>query len=313
MFLLFVILVIAGLIVIALGAKESEKRLLHLSQYLRVPEFVTSFVIVGIAAILPEFVIGIVSAFQHASTFGLGVVWGSNVADLTLVIGVIVLLAGDLRLSESTLKYTKRFLLIAGLPVLFFIDGEISRLDGVFLLLAFLIYVVAMLWAKPIRRALDEKKVKMRFAIDIPILFGVLAVLLIGASVVTTSSQEISALLGLPLFIVGVVVAAGTCLPELSFGIDAARRMHGDLVFGPILGCVLADAMLTTGLIAVIEPIRPPHYAAVLSNGLLMFLSAMIVTVLFRKGRLGRKEGIILAMFYLVFLVIQFSIENLVR
>ena len=67
-------MVLVGLAVITLGANESAKRLLHLSNYLGISMFVTSFLIVGIAAILLEFSIGIVSALSNASTFGLGVV-----------------------------------------------------------------------------------------------------------------------------------------------------------------------------------------------------------------------------------------------
>jgi cation:H+ antiporter len=313
MFFFSVLLVLVGIAVITIGANESAERLLRLSEYLGISEFVTSFVVVGIAAILPEFFIGIVSAFSSASTFGLGVVWGSNVADLTLIVGVIVLIKGHLRVAESTLRYARRFLMIVGLPVLFFfIHGEISRFDGFLLILAFIIYVAAMLWTKPVRLRPGKRKEGMRFLVDVPILSGALALLLVGAIAVTNGSSDISVLIGLPLFVVGVIVAAGTDLPELIFGIEGARGMYGDLVFGPILGCVLADAMLTTGLIAFINPIKTTQPSHVLSSGLLMVISAVLVTFLFRKRCLNRKDGFILVVFYLVFLLIQFLVETLV-
>ena len=105
-------------------------------------------------------------------------------------------------------------------------------------------------------------------------------------------------------------MTAGTDLPELSFGIDAAIGMHGDLILGPILGCVLADALLTTGFIAVIEPIRATQPASIVSGGLLMVVSALSVMFQLRKGELNRKDGIILVVLYLVFLRIQFVIES---
>ena len=310
MFLFSVFLILAGFVTCALGADESVKRLLRISKHLGISEFATSFIVVGIAAILPEFFIGVISAFSSASTFGLGVVWGSNVADLTLIIGIIVLIKGRLGLTKSTFKYAKRFLMILGLPVLLFlIHGEISRLDGIILILSFMIYIVAMLWNKPVRLRPDKKT---RFLIDVPILSGALALLLIGAIAVTTGSRDVSLLFGLPLFVIGVVVAAGADLPELVFGIHGDKEMHGDLILGPILGCVLADALLTTGLIAVIEPIKTTQPFIIFSSGFLMVISAVLVTFLFKKGWLCRKDGIILVTFYLIFLTIQFAVETLV-
>jgi cation:H+ antiporter len=97
----------AGIAIVVYGADEAIKRLLNLSKFFRISAFVTGVVIAGTLAVLPELSIGILSAIEGTSTFGLGLIFGANVADLTLVIGVVVLLAGEQKITIGMLKSLK--------------------------------------------------------------------------------------------------------------------------------------------------------------------------------------------------------------
>ena len=91
---------------------------------------------------LPELSIGVIAAIEGTSSFGFGIILGSNVADLTLVIGVVILFAGKLNLNPTVLKQLRISFLAVILPVLLLLDGELSSVDGVILLGAFVVYSV---------------------------------------------------------------------------------------------------------------------------------------------------------------------------
>jgi cation:H+ antiporter len=310
MVLVAVLLVCVGLAIVVFSADEAIKRILHIARFFRLSEFVTSFVIAGIIAVLPEMSIGVISAVEGTSSLGFGIILGSNVIDLTLVIGVVVLYSGKVTLDSSMIKSLQMSFLAVILPMLLFVDGEISRLDGVILVLAFMLYVFTLLRTRRGEQLVPGKRQTLRFVYELIVMAISMAILFAGASLVTDNSQTLSLTLGLPLFVVGAIIAVGTCLPELVFALRAVKRKHDALGLGNILGNVLADSMLTIGIIALIQPIKPQFPIPAFSTAVLMALSAFVVYWISRDGILDRKNGVLLVSLFVVFLVIQAIIEG---
>ena len=306
-----VLFLCAGIAIVVYGADEAIKRVSNLSRFFRLSVFVASVVIAGTVAVLPELSIGVISAIEGTSSFGLGVVLGSNVADLTLVVGVVVLVAGKLKMNSVVLKNLRISFFAFILPVLLLWDGEISRVDGGILLLAFIAYTVWLVRKGRDGEEVIRKRGIIRFAIDVSLLIIGITVLFIGSSLVTDEAQAINLSLGLPLFLIGVIVALGTCLPELAFSVRACETKNCELGLGNILGNVLADSMLTIGIIALVQPIKPTYLVFPMSTGLFVAISALTLYMLSRHGELNRKEGVVLIIVYVVFLVVQSLIEAL--
>jgi cation:H+ antiporter len=294
-----------GLVLVIFAAEEAIKRLLNLTRYLRLSEFVISFVLAGVIAILPELTIGVIAATEGASSLGYGVILGANVADLTIVIGVVALFAGKIHLDKTMLRNIRLSFLAVVLPVVLFWDSEISRLDGVILIGAFLVYLFFLLRGKRDGAVFSDKRSKRRIILQLLILLGSMALLFVGATFITDSSESLSTTLGLPLFVVGLIVAVGTCLPEMIFAIRSCNKAHCGLGLGNILGNVLADSLLTIGVVALISPIKPAYVLPPLSTGVLMVVSAVIVFGLSRKGLLDRRDGLVLVLVYALFIAIQ--------
>jgi cation:H+ antiporter len=89
------------------------------------------------------------------------------------------------------------------------------------------------------------------------------------------------------------------------FSIRSCNKMHCGLGFGRILGNVLADSLLTIGIIALIQPIKPNFVLPPLSAGVVMAVSALVVYLLSRDGVLSRRDGVLLIVIYALFIVIQ--------
>ncbi len=310
MALFSLLLLCAGLAIVIITADVAIKRLLNLSRYFRLSEFTTSFIVAGIIAVLPELSIGIIAALEGSSALGFGVILGANVADLTLVLGVVLMLSKRLHLDSPTIKHIRTSILALVLPVVLFIDGEISRIDGAILVGVFIVYILYMLKTKSPEEATKMRKGKRNFAANTAILLLSLVLLFVGGTIITNSSQDLSIQLGLPLFVIGLVVAIGTCLPELAFALRASRTKHAELGLGNIFGNVLADSMLTIGIIALIQPIKPAQPIFALSTGVFMVFSGILVALLSRKQELTRKHGVFLTVFYLGFIALQYALEE---
>jgi cation:H+ antiporter len=241
---------------------------------------------------------------------GFGVILGANVADLTLVLGVVLMLSKKLTLDNGTIKHIRASILAIVLPVVLFLDGEISRVDGAILVGVFIAYIGYVLKTKTPEEASKMRSGRRKFATDTIILVAALVLLFVAGNIITNSSQDLSIQLGLPLFVIGLVVAIGTCLPELAFAVRASRTRHAELGLGNIFGNVLADSMLTIGVIALIQPIKPNQPLFALSTGLFMVFSGALVALLSRKQELTYKHGLILTMCYVGFIVLQYVIQE---
>ena len=311
------LVLLAGIAIVVYGADETIKRLLSLSRFFQLSAFVTGVVIAGTLAVLPELSIGVLAALEGSSSFGLGIILGANAADLTLVIGMVVLVAGKQKMTSTMLRNLKISIVAVLLPVLLLLDGEISGIDGLVLVVSFLVYVSWLLVTgrkekeAPVSmvRALWRKRA-IRLGITVFLLIIGITVLFIGSELVTESAQELSTVFGLPLFLIGVVVAIGTTFPEMAFAIRASETKNGDIGLGNILGNVLADSMLVIGIIALIQPIRlASSFASSLSTGVFVVLSAILLFWRSRDGEVGKKDAILLIIVYAVFLVIQYLFQ----
>ncbi len=302
----------AGIAIVVYGADEAIKRLLNLSKFFRISAFVTGVVIAGTLAVLPELSIGVLSALEGSSTFGLGLIFGANVADLTLVIGIVVLLAGTQKMTPGMLKNLRISFIAVLFPVFLLLDGDLSRIDGGILVAAFVVYVLWLLITgrgeKEVAERMRLSKKVVRLGLTIFLLAVGITVLFIGSEVVTQSAQELSSFVGLPLFVIGLIVAIGTCLPEMAFAIRASEK-EGSIGMGNILGNVLADSMLTLGVIALVSPIKIPNLASPLTAGVFVALSVIVVYLRSRDGEICKKDGYFLIGFYVLFVVVQYLLE----
>ncbi len=295
------------------GADEAIKRLTSLSKFFRLSAFVTGVVIAGTLAVLPELSIGILAALDGTSNFGLGVILGANVADLTLVIGIVVLLAGKQKMTSGMLRSLKISFIAVLLPVFLLLDGEISCTDGLILVGGFVVYILWLLLTgrkeKEVAETMRFSKRVIRLGITVFLLIIGITVLFIGSELVTQSAQELSLVLSLPLFLMGLIVAIGTCLPEMAFAVRAAENKDGEIGIGNILGNVLADSMLTIGIIALVQPIRVSNLLSPIIAGGFVAASLVFVFLRSRDGVIDKRDALLLIGVYALFVVLQYLAE----
>lgn len=279
-------------------------------------EFALSGLIIGMGTSLPELIIGLEAALKGKPSLSLGNVLGSNIANLSLVIGGATLIAGRIKIIDVVLKkdiyYT---FLIAAAPLLLLSDGQLTRLDGLILLALYLSWQ-SLIFArkekakKPFWWKIKEKMTAF-FSPAKPffIMIASLLILLISADLLVRISSDLASNFKIPYFILGVfILGVGSSIPELAFSIRAIKDKETGIVLGDLLGSVVANSSLILAITVLIAPITLFQTKEYLVISLFFLLTFLLFYIFIKTKRtLEKWEGAFLVASYLILLALQFG------
>ena len=305
-----VIIFLLASAVLIKSASMAVHSILNLAQELRLTPFVTSFVIAGLVSVLPEFFVGVNSALEGVPEVGLGTLIGNNIVDLTLVLGIIAILGRVIPAQKKGILSTPPFLVAVGMPLVLMLDGNLSRIDGIILVSAAIIYFGWILYNQPLR---EKKKKNVEWSKLFPDIgmFLVFVGLIFGSShFVVESAVDIAHGLNVPEIFAGLfLISIGAALPELTFSIQAVMARHKNVALGDVLGNVALDATLSIGVLAIIHPFDVDLIVIGISGLFMIFAAIMLTTFLDSEKRLTRRDGIALIGLFIVFVVLQFVLN----
>lgn len=299
-----------SLIVIMKGATLATKYAALLAENFRLSKYTVGFIIIAVISILPETFIAIDSALKGIPSFGLGTLFGSNIADMTLVFAIILILIGrSLKVEGKILKNRKLYPLFLLLPLILGLDGLYSRSDGLALMLiGGIFYYLALKDGVDNRVAMNGDH---RLKNSLLLLLGML-MLLIGSHFTVLSATSLAKDMGInPILIGMMIVGVGTTIPEMFFAFKSIKKDDDSLAIGDILGTVLADATIVVGIIALIAPFSFPK-TIVYVTGIFMVMASILLYRFMYTGRtLTKKEAILLFLFWLGFVLTEFAINKI--
>ncbi|OGB62830.1 hypothetical protein A2X44_02320 [candidate division CPR3 bacterium GWF2_35_18] len=304
------VLLISG-ILMAKSAQILIKSLTIISRFFHLSEFAISFLLMATATSLPELMIGINAALANESVLVLGNVIGSNIIDLSLVIGISIIIARNLRVRSTIAKRDSLYMLVLGsFPLVLLADGYLGRLEGFALVCFYILYISRLLKQKAEFKSL-ENGISKKNVITNFILFGIGIAILLGCSkLLLVSSERIALNLNLSLTFVGLIlVAMGTSMPELIFETQAVLKSRSELVLGDIMGSVITNINLVLGIAAIINPIQIQNPSIFYSSAIFMVVILILFNIFLRSERkLDTVEGIILILVYISFLILELTI-----
>ena len=316
-FLYILIFIISGLL-LALAGKFLISALVRIAKVLCWKEFVVAFFIMAFAGSLPNFFVGISAALRGIPELAFGDVVGGNLADLTIVLALATLFAKGIPAGSKTIQTSSIFtLVIAILPMLLILDGKLGRIDGVILILFFLMYIFWLFskderfkktYDMPLRPACNQSK---EFLKDVGIIILGIVLILLAAQGIVTSALFFANHFNLSLVLIGIlVVGLGNCLPEAYFSIVSAKRGEGWLVLGDLMGTVIVAATLVLGIVALISPIIIADFSPFAIARVFLVLAALFFLTFVRTGqRITRKEAIFLLGLYIAFLITEILVH----
>lgn len=284
--------------------------------------FIISALILAIGTSFPELSVGITSALESAPNLILGVIIGSNIANIALVAGMTAVIAGKIRVQGNYFKRDVWIALVAGiLPLILIVDRVLSRVDGLILLAVYFAYATSFFRSRFIQIGQEQKEEGFIYRFvrrfnhisaekkkELGRLFVGIALLLFSADLIVKLSLTLAKLANIPIFVVGLIVLAiGTSLPEFAFSLRSVEEHEPSMFFGNLLGSTIANSTLIIGIAAVISPIKiiaVNEYLKAVFAFVLVFLAFWLF--IRSKHRLDRWEGVVLLLFYAVFLVAEF-------
>ena len=306
--LIAVPVLIAGLVLLVQGADKFVDGAAGIAVKRRLSPVLVGAVVVGFGTSAPEMVVSVIAAARDEVALGVGNVIGSNVANLTLVLGVAALVAvltvdRAILIREGPLATSSVALFAA-----FVVDGEIQRWEGIVLLVglgvALLLIIRGGVGVDDLTFDNDEPATSDR-ALAVKTGLG-LVMTVIGAQVVVWSSTEIAEKLDLTGGFVGfTMVALGTSLPELGTTVIACRKGETGLVVGNLLGSNIFNSLAVGGLIGVVGP-GPIGDDLLTGRGVVVMVGAVLLAYLFAFNgrRVSRVEGVVLLFVYVVAIVL---------
>lgn len=320
-----IILIISIFVLCFVLMKSSEQvviALRHLAAETHTKLFILSALIIAISTSFPELFVGITSALEGSSSLSLGNILGANVTNLSLVAGVSTLVAGHVNVHGEFLKHEIWIAAVAGLlPIILVLDGDLDRIDGVILLVAYGAYATSFFKMRFIQIAEQIKKgfffhrflrsinhVNTSKTKEVVRFFLGIAALLFSASLIVKIAKDVAIAANIPLFLIGLIVlSTGTTLPELVFSFTSLKDKEPTMFFGNLLGSIIANSTLILGITVLISPIKLVTFNEYLIAAI-AFISIFFTFWLFTRSklRLERWEAGVLLFFYLIFVVLEF-------
>jgi cation:H+ antiporter len=298
---LALLLTLAGLAILPSAADRFVDSAGRLSRRLGVSAVLVGALLVGLGTSLPEALASGIAAWRGNSDFAIGNVVGSNVANLTLVLGVAAFIAPVLM--TRTLIRREGLLMLAAtvLTVVMYADGEIVTWEAGILLFAMVVAIVLLTrWSEGETNGGEEEN-DSTVGREVGVALLAMAATVLGAYLLVEGAERLAVELDITsAFVATSIVALGTSLPELATSVAAMRRRQGDLVLGNVIGSNLFNSLAVVGLAGTIGP-------GVINDGFMPLMIAMIVITIAAgfmaqtRNRLSYVEGTLLLSAFVLF------------
>lgn len=302
---------IVGFVLLIKGADFFVDGASAVARLLRVPSVVIGLTIVAMGTSAPETAVSITAGLSGSNEIAISNVIGSNIFNLLIVIGVCAII----KAFNTDLEILKRDMPInIGITVLlliFLLDGSLSRIEGILLLLGLIIYLVVVVRSALKNRTTESAeeeeadKVQTIPQIILCIVGGLLAIIW-GGDLVVDNAQRIALSFGMSPMLVGLtIVAMGTSLPELVTSVVASRKGESGLALGNAVGSCIFNILFILGMSSVLSPITLTGSGGIesITDTAILAVVSIIMLICSNSGKkVSRAEGILYVVLYAIYM-----------
>jgi cation:H+ antiporter len=305
-------MLIAALFLIGIVSDRIIRYSLVLSRVFGLSEMAAGFVLLSIATSLPELSVSTLASLAAEGGLSVGNVLGSNIANLTIIIGLAIFLSRtEILVKGQSQKELVQFLFLSSVIPLFIVQrGSLGPVLGVVLLILFVYFsiTISKKTGKTNTEPLDQE-VGNAAIVGLKFIASLLIIILL-SKLVVDSSVDIAGSLGLPSSIIGAtIVALGTSLPELATTIQALKKKLFEMALGNLLGSCITNITLILGISSLIS-FSEVSVLAVESIMFYVLLSSLSVWYMVSSSQVvGKRGAIILLVVYVIFVLQQVGIS----
>ena len=279
-----------------------------IARHFGIPTFIIGATIVALGTSFPEMVASMIASYKHHSDLSVSNVLGSNIINISLVLGLAFIYAKRLEPKRDIFKEDSAWALF---PILSFFllayDGKIDRIEGFLYLLMMVGYLVFLknnafekLEEDVIEEEIDKEENFNYLKTTFFLIIGLILVI-IGANYTVDSASNIARAFGVSEWVIGLLlVAFGTSLPELVVSVKAAKKGDADMAIGNVIGSNIANFTVVLGGSAMINPLIVKLHENMFDILAAFILTVMLVFVTVDK-LYNRSTGIV---FFIIFLIV---------
>lgn len=303
-----ILYIILGLTLLVLGGNWLLKSSVGLSSKLKISKIIVGLTVVSFATSAPEMIVSIQAALNGFPDIAIGNVVGSNIANIGLVLGV-VLLINAINVDDSfySTDWPTKMLASTLLFVFLVIDGVLSRVEGLIFIAVLVVFLIVLIKKnKKVVLEIENEEENLSYLKIVALLILGGFALWMGSELLVSGAVNLAEALGVSKRVIAItVVSIGTSIPELASSIIAAIKKESDISIGNVIGSNIFNILSVLGVTAIIHPIdhvdlRIIHQDIFWMLGFAFILLPMVV--LPKRGSLSFKEGIVLLLAYAAFL-----------
>lgn len=295
--------IIFGLALLVWSADRFVEGSASVARHLGISPLLIGMVILGFGTSAPEMVVSALAASQGNPGIALGNAYGSNIANIALILGLTALIspiAVHSKVLRKELPILTAITVLAGWQVW---DGEITRIDALVLMGVFSVLMGWIIWqgiqkkADTLGSEMEQELLTHAMPIGRAVFWLVSGLILLIASsrILIWGAVEIAQYFGVSNLIIGLtIVAIGTSLPELASSIIATRKGEHDIALGNVLGSNLFNTLAVVGIAGTIHPmsVEPEVFSRDIMVMGVLTVSLFFIGYGFRgPGRINRIEG----------------------
>ncbi|GIS08204.1 MAG: sodium:calcium antiporter [Flavobacteriales bacterium] len=314
------ILLTLSIVILYVSGEIIIKSSVFIANVLRIPTLIIGLTVVSFATSLPEIFVSIEALLEGSSNIALGNVFGSNIANLSLVMAILAIL-NNLNISKQTFKIDYPFLLTISLSlgIVMLFSLSINFWIGTLFLIILIFYLIYLIStghnieSLDINKSKDVESFKNNFHIIKNItllLFGVFA-LKSGADMLVKNTIDIASYFGISDRVIAVtIVAFGTSVPELVTSIVASYKKQQGLAIGNLIGSNIFNILAVIGVSSVIKEIKITDKEIIYYDYLYMLFVTFLLGLFIYISRnkiISKHHGYFLLSAYIIYIVFNIA------
>lgn len=310
-----ILFIVLGLALLVVGGDALVRGASGVALIARISPGVVGLTIVAAGTSMPELVVSVQASLDEMPGIAAGNVVGSNLFNIGAILGATALLQPiAVQGSVMRLEWPVVFASAAAFH-LFALNGELSRWEGVLLLVALVVFVA---YAVHLSRRAEREQGSAAYEELVTASFGRTGGLALafnlsaialgglalagGASLLVRGASALAASAGMSETVIGLtVVAAGTSAPELVTSLVAARKGQADVALANVLGSNVFNILGIAGAAATILPLRVPEVVLLRDDWWMLAFSLALLPILWTGRRISRTEGALLLVAFVVY------------
>ncbi|MEM1325637.1 MAG: calcium/sodium antiporter [Bacteroidota bacterium] len=262
--------------------------------------FIIGVTIVAFGTSLPELASSIAAVLDNESSIVLGNVLGSNITNVTLILGVVAVVGGTIHFRKDVMNIDMPLLLTSAALLTFTIYDRVLSLFDAFLLLSGLVIFLVYSFRSKDEEEAEEERPKVTFKSYL-IVIAASALVFFGAKYTIFAVSELAARADIsPEVIALSVIALGTSLPELIVSITAARKGRTEIAVGNVLGSNIFNTYAVMGIPPFFGQVEITESALQFSLPFMIVITLLLAFMCLSK-KISRWEGMMLLLFYAYF------------